>query len=61
MQKAKSLLKSKTFWFNLLAAGTSIALQASGTQIDPQVQAGVLAAGNVLLRLITNKPISFGG
>lgn len=56
----KSILKSKTFWFNIAAAALTVAAAKTGNGIDPALQAGLIAGGNTLLRLITSKPITLG-
>lgn len=57
----KGLLRSKTFWANVLG-GAATALSAAGTlaflpaPVAPYLAAG-LAIVNVLLRLVSTKPI----
>ncbi len=50
----KSILKSKTFWVNLL----SIIISTSGAvPIDPETAAVVVGCANIALRTITKDPI----
>lgn len=58
VSKAKSLLASKTFWFNVLAAATAFGMSAAGVNVDTTIQAVVIAGGNTVLRLLTKQPIS---
>lgn len=51
---SKSLFVSKTFWFNLVTA----TVELTGVLPIPQgTAAGILAVGNVALRLLTNQPV----
>ena len=53
----KKIWKSATLWANLIAA-IGLFLQAQyGWIITPEIQAGILAALNVVLRFKTNEPI----
>lgn len=59
---SKSLFASKTFWFNLLALAVTIAgaLGYDEFQVDPgtqQLALAIVAAVNILLRLVTDKPV----
>jgi hypothetical protein len=51
---SKSILKSKTFWFNVLGVGLTV---ASGGIIPSNVATPVIAVGNVVLRLVTKEPV----
>jgi hypothetical protein len=58
----KGLLQSKTFWVNLITGGTLLLQTIGGMSIlpgnmVPYVGAG-LAVMNILLRLVTDKPIT---
>jgi hypothetical protein len=53
--EAKNILKSKTFWLNLL--GGAISIGASGI-IPPKYSMPVMAAANIGVRLITNQPVT---
>ena len=57
MFKTKKIWKSKTFWFNVAAAGLSLVMAKAGVGIDPAVQGAVIGGGNALLRLITKQPV----
>lgn len=54
--QGKSFLKSKTFWFNVVTAGTAYLgyIPAGATPYLPYVVTGV----NVLLRFLSNQPIN---
>ena len=52
---SKSLWKSKTFWFNLLSAASTL---AGVIPLDPQTATLVIAGINVGLRLITTGPVT---
>lgn len=59
--EGKSLLLSKTFWANLVAVGIIV---AQSLDIIPggdyaTLEAGILGMVNILLRIVTNQPISF--
>jgi len=49
----KSLLKSKTFWINVVG----LALQISGV-VDPKYGVPAMAILNVVLRALTTEPIT---
>jgi len=62
-KKGKSLLESKTFWFNLLAVIVAVATLFGFGEFKPDVKVAegiTLLAGivNVLLRLRTAQPIT---
>ena len=66
----KPIYQSKTFWFNVLAIVTLIATQFGFADfaldqdtVDTvlRILAGVTAAGNVGLRLVTKEPVSVTG
>ncbi|MPZ20122.1 MAG: hypothetical protein GEV06_19725 [Luteitalea sp.] len=51
---SKSLLSSKTFWFNVVTA----AVELSGVlPLPPGVAATVVGVGNIVIRLLTNQPV----
>lgn len=55
----KPIWKSKTFWFNLLAAGAAIAQgQPLHEVVPPELLAAVVAGINIALRLITEEPVT---
>ena len=58
---SKSIISSKVFWFNVITIGIGIVgVVNKSFPIDPQILMYINGAGNVLLRLLTNKPIVFG-
>lgn len=56
---AKSILKSKTFYFNVLAVIILVAnsFGFSDFSLDPEVAAGIIAVVNLLLRLVTKTAV----
>jgi hypothetical protein len=57
VQDAKRLIESKTFWVNALAF-LAFGIQSKfGYVIDESVQAQILTAINVVLRMITKDPV----
>jgi hypothetical protein len=56
----KSILKSKTIWFNIAAAILVLVEKKSGMSlVSPEIQVMGMAAINLGLRYITNSAISF--
>jgi uncharacterized membrane protein len=53
----KTILKSKTFWLNILAIGALIAQAQYGFVIDAEAQVAILAVVNLVLRAITKEEI----
>lgn len=53
----KTLWQSKTFWVNLIAALSFLLQKETGTMIDPDLQGLLLAGANIILRMITKKPV----
>jgi len=53
----KTLLKSKTFWVNIVALGVMIVQAKYGFVVEPEIQVAVLALINVALRAITKEEI----
>jgi uncharacterized membrane protein len=54
---AKNILKSKTFWFNIIGAILQV-LQTTGVINIPQgILTDSLVAGNIGLRTITTQPV----
>lgn len=62
LRLGKGLLRSKTFWVNLLTGVASVLGAVGGISILPAPVAPYLVAGlavvNVLLRLVTKRPIT---
>lgn len=59
MQSGKRFWLSKTFWVNVLALVVLIAQSHFGLVVSLEVQASILAAVNVALRLITKEQIAW--
>lgn len=57
----KKFWQSKTFWTNLLLGGALIAGGVTGqpVEIPLEIQVGVLAGINLLLRWVTREPVSW--
>jgi uncharacterized membrane protein len=56
----KSLWKSKTLWVNVVAMVAMIVQAVTGKDIvNIEIQAGILAFVNVILRLVTKEPIEW--
>ena len=54
---AKNILTSKTLWTNVIMAALVFANQQWPTlNLSPDVQAAIVAAVNVILRLMTKQP-----
>ena len=51
------LLKSKTVWTNILGALVQV-LNYNQGWIDPQIALGIQTIANILIRMITKKPIA---
>lgn len=60
VKKGKSILTSKTFWTNLVAL-VAMGIQAvTNTEVVPaETQAALLGVVNVVLRIVTRKPIEW--
>ena len=58
----KNPFKSKTMLLNAAALALSVGTTYSSAlpAVDPQVQLGVLAGVNLLLRLVTHQPLDLG-
>lgn len=54
----KSLFASKTFWLNTAMIGTQVASGSLGFEIPPKVAVPLLAASNIVLRLLTKQPVT---
>ncbi len=55
--QAKKLVKSKTFWGNILGVAAASALSQIGIEIPTEVYAIVAGGVNILLRTITKSPV----
>jgi hypothetical protein len=53
----KNLIKSKTFWVNILALLAMLLQAKYGFIIDPESQIAILAVVNVVLRAVTKEEI----
>jgi hypothetical protein len=63
---AKSIFASKTFWANILAFIAAVATAFGfNLGLTPDVQgtlvAGIMAIVNIVLRLVTNQPVTLTG
>ena len=55
---SKSIFKSRTFWFNLAAAGLEVVnLLGVPLGIPPGTVILVVTAGNIVLRKLTDTPV----
>lgn len=60
MDSSKAVWTSKTFWVNIVAVVGIIAQVSTGTEvIDVEAQVAILAVINLILRLVTGKPITW--
>lgn len=55
--KVLGLLKSKTFWFNVVSGGLSLVNNLQGEVIPNETAATIIGVGNILLRMLTTKPL----
>ena len=53
----KALIKSKTFWTNILALLGMVASSFFGYTIPPEWSVSILAVINIVLRLVTKEEI----
>jgi hypothetical protein len=58
MKNAMKLLKSRTFWFNAITGAITVIDALNGKVIPVEISGAVVAIGNVVLRLLTIKPVS---
>ena len=59
---AKSIFASKTFWFNFAALCGLVAQWAIGHHwIAPADSAFLIGAANIVLRIVTNQPVTLPG
>jgi hypothetical protein len=63
MEEPKSILESRTFWFNLLGPVFVWLSTRYGLELDPSTQTvvilGVMTVTNIGLRRLTNEPVTF--
>ena len=61
--ETKSIFKSKTFWLNIVTFALAIfaITDPSAMGINPAQFAWVAAVLNIVLRFLTNKPVSLTG
>lgn len=57
MKTLKGLLKSKTFWVNLLSIIVLVLGELNGKEIT-QYTVYAIAISNIVLRFLTNKPLN---
>jgi hypothetical protein len=57
MSDTKPTITSKTLWFNSLVTAMIPILKWQGVDIPPEVLTSLVAIANIILRLVTNKPL----
>ncbi len=60
MATGKKIYLSKTFWTNVVALLAMVLQSFTGFVIDPETQVSILAVVNVVLRLATKEPVTWG-
>ena len=60
MAEAKNPLKSKTLGANLVALLALYLQNRYGYVLDPELQGAALAAVNIVLRFVTDRPLRVG-
>lgn len=56
----KTWWSSKTIWVNLLSVIGIVTQSVTGVDVvSPEIQAGVLAIANVVLRMVTKSPVEW--
>lgn len=55
----KSVLKSKTFWINVIALIAIVVQQRFGFVIDENIQFQILGIVNIGLRFLTKEPVNW--
>lgn len=55
--KSKSILKSKTFWINVLMATAALGAGQMGVTIPEPASVVIVAISNILLRILTTEPV----
>jgi len=62
VDEVKSIIFSKTFWFNVISLGLEVSQVMMDMRIVPTEQMAVgIAVGNIVLRYITKTPVSLTG
>lgn len=57
MDEAKTIVQSKTLWFNAIALVVMVVQSVTGFEVQAEEQAGVVAIVNMILRFITRSPV----
>lgn len=55
VEEVKNILKSKTFWWNVIAIGLEV---VQVLPVPPGTIAVITSVGNILLRVFTDKPVT---
>jgi len=55
---SKPFWQSKTFWVNIMAAVGMVVQSQTTYVLDPEMQAGIIVAINIILRFITKEGVS---
>jgi hypothetical protein len=58
MKSLQGLLKSKTFWFNLVSGIVMFLSETNGKVVSTEIATSIIVAGNIVLRFLTNKPLN---
>lgn len=58
MSTLQGLLKSKTFWFNLISGVIMFLSETHGKVVPTEIATSIIVAGNIVLRFLTNKPLN---
>lgn len=53
----KKIWMSKTFWVNILSVAVVIVQTQTGFVINAEAQIAILGVINLVLRMVTNKPV----
>ena len=57
--EGKKIWESKTFWVNLIALVAIVVQTYTGFVVTPERQVEILGVINIILRLVTKKPIEW--
>jgi hypothetical protein len=55
---SKKWIKSRTLWFNVITGALAIVNELQGKVIPTDVSLIVITLGNLILRVLTTKPLS---